>query len=282
MTNQHINDSASGHIQTSHLSNAKSSDSALIQLKQAHLQLQAKEVRNQTTATALQALQSALHHFEQSLVAMSPPALRTPSANSMEQSSANALNEEILKSLLLTCNILDRSLSELILGSPQLTGPRILGSDSGVGALRSRIRSILLLNVDGHNLIHYGLQLNDHGLYDLNEGDCKEALERFPAGLRKVLGSTGHAHPSGVLGAFVGMVRSWTDRHTGLIRQRLFALEARQRNALQQRTWLCTRCEQALALRQNQLRLLQSLRSDLERTGNDLVNFGGHWSIEDV
>ena len=249
---------------------------AMALLIQANALLKAEQTRTQATAVALQHLQSALLHFERSLIEISPPARRAASwrMDLPPRSTESDLNT--LNSLLQACNTLDQSLKELILGSAQVTGPCVLGTDSGVVALRSRVRSTLLLNVDGHSLIHYGLQLNDQGVYGFNIGDCQATLKRSPTGLANVLGSTGHAHPSGVLGAFVGMVRAWTDRHTGLIRQRLHTLEARQRNTMQRRAWLCDRCEQALAPRVAQLKLLQRLRSDLQMTGQRLHDLGRH------
>jgi hypothetical protein len=245
-------------------------------LVQAEALLKADQARTQAGAQALQALQSALRQFEQALIEMSPPPRRGAPWKTLITAQSTERDLMTLDSLLQACNTLDQSLKELILGSPQTVGPRVLGSDSGVVALRSRIRSTLLLNVDGHSLIHYGLQLSDQGVYEFNIEDCRATVDRSPTGLANVLGSTGQAHPSGVLGAFVGMVRSWTDRHTGLIRQRLHTLEARQRNTAQRRAWLCARCEQALAPRLAQLRLLQRLNAELQTTRQGLQDLERH------
>lgn len=249
---------------------------AMAQLIQANALLKADQARTEATAAALQHLQSALRHFEKALIEMSPPAHNTAPGRVDAEARSPASDLMTLQGLLKACNTLDRSLNELTLGSPQVVGARVLGADSGVAALRSRVRSTLLLNVDGHSLIHYGLQLSDQGIYGFDIDDCQATLGRSPGGLAKVLGSTGLAHPSGVLGAFAGMIRSWTDRFTGLIRQRLHSLEVRQLNTQQRRVWLGARCEQALAPRLAQLRLLQKLQSDLQTTGQRLHDLGWH------
>lgn len=245
-------------------------------LVQAEALLKADQARTEASAEALQALQSALIQFEQALTEMSPPPRRGAPWKLHTTPRSAERDLMTLDSLLQACNTLDQRLKELILGSPQTVGPRVLGSDSGVVALRSRIRSTVLLNVDGHSLIHYGLQLGDQGIYEFNTEDCRATVARSPTGLANVLGSTGQAHPCGVLGAFVGMVRGWTDRHTGLIRRRLHTLEARQRNTAQRRAWLCARCEQALAPRLAQLGLLQRLGAELQATHQGLQDLERH------
>lgn len=247
---------------------------AIAQLMQAHALLKTEHQRTQDTAKALQSLQSALHRFEQDLIDICPPAPRGDRWPATPLTIGDPRYLSTFHKLLQACNTLDGSLTELPLGSQHLTGPRVLGADSGVAALRSRVRSTLLLQVDGHCLIHYGLQLNDRGRYGLNNVDCQSAWNQCPTGLVKVLGSTGHAHAGGVLGAFIGMIRSWTDRHTGLIQQRLLALEARQRNTIQRQAWLSRRCEQALAPRLTQLLLLQRLSLELDGTHLRLLDPG--------
>ncbi|MDD0812927.1 hypothetical protein PSQ20_21495 [Curvibacter sp. RS43] len=238
--------------------------------------LNAEQIRNQATAQILVHLQLALHHFEQALSGGGTLAQSVEAGHAVLRVRLPTSDLMTLQGLLQACNTLDRSLEVLISNRLEGIGGRVLGADSGVAALRSRIRSTLLLNVDGQSLIHYGLQLNDQGVYGCNIRDCQATMEQNPNGLAVVLGRTGVPHPSGVLGAFIGLVRHWTDVHTGLIRQRLRALDAHQRNTMQRRAWLCARCEQALAPRLAQLRLLQRLQADLQMTGQRLLVLGSH------
>ncbi|KFI07049.1 flagellar filament capping protein FliD [Massilia sp. BSC265] len=91
--------------------------------------------------------------------------------------------------------------------------------DSGVGALRERLLSILRPS-SGDSLALYGITANRLGTLSLDTNRLNKALAANPTGLDALIGSTAGTTPTGLAGKFDTYLKGWTGATNGQLKTR--------------------------------------------------------------
>lgn len=126
-------------------------------------------------------------------------------------------------------NTLEKTLDDLTTHGKEGAASAAFASDAGIRALRTRMASALRTEVDGANLMRFGIKSSRDGSISLDRAKLDKALQTQPEGLDALFGSASLANTSGVMGAFQDALRSWTDRGTGHLQQRQNSLQITQK-----------------------------------------------------
>ena len=163
-------------------------------------------------------------------------------------------------------NALEKALDELTAVGKDGVGSAALATDAGVRSLRSRLGNTLRMQVDGLSLMDFGIKTSRDGSISLDGAKLQKTLASNPEALDTLFGKAALTNPSGVLGAFQAVAKSWTDSSTGQLRQRQDTVEKTQKRVTQGQERLETQYTNAYNRYLAQFTLLQNLQSQMTQT----------------
>lgn len=163
-------------------------------------------------------------------------------------------------------NALEKALDDLTAVGKDGVGSAALATDAGVRSLRSRLGNTLRMQVDGLSLMDFGIKTSRDGSISLDGAKLQKTLASNPEALDTLFGKAALTNPSGVLGAFQAVAKSWTDSSTGQLRQRQDTVEKTQKRVTQGQERLETQYTNAYNRYLAQFTLLQNLQSQMTQT----------------
>jgi flagellar hook-associated protein 2 len=171
-------------------------------------------------------------------------------------------------------NTLEKALDDLTANGSESTARAAFASDAGVRSLRNRLTGILRQDFGGLRLADLGVSADRNGSLSLNETRLNKTLAAKPEALEQVFGAMGLTTSSGALGAFQGIVKTWTDSATGQIKQRQESVQSQQKSIAARQTRLDNQYTQAYNRYLAQFTQLQNLQSRMSDTAGLFANIG--------
>lgn len=139
--------------------------------------------------------------------------------------------------------------------------------DSGVGALRSQLVS-LLRPIGADSLAAYGIIANRQGTLSLDSARLTKALAANPTGLDTLIGSTAGTTPTGLAGKLDTYLKSWTSSTNGQIQSRQEAVSKLQVELTTRQEMLDKQYDAAYQRYLIQFTQLQALQSQMSNNSS--------------
>ena len=165
-------------------------------------------------------------------------------------------------------NALEKALDDLTAVGKDGAASAALASDAGVRALRSRLTSALRLQVGGQSVMDFGIKSSRDGSISLDTVKLQKALAAHPEGLDALFGKASLTSPSGVLGAFQAVSKTWTDIGTGQLAQRQDGVQKSQKRIALDQGRVEMQYTSAYNRYLAQFTRLQNLQSQMEQTSS--------------
>ncbi len=224
-------------------------------------------IRMQQASNTFTAIGGVSMTFTQAMASGAAPATLTVTGDDAG-TAANVTN------FVTAYNTLEKALDDLTAAGKDGAASAVFASDAGVRSLRSRLSVALRQSVDGLRLADFGVTTDRSGTLSLDQAKLTKTLAAHPEGLDSLFGNTSLSNPSGVLGAFRAVTKSWTDSTSGQIKQRQNTLQTMQKNLSSRQDRLDTQYTSAYNRYLAQFTQLQALQSRMSDTSGLFSNLG--------
>jgi flagellar hook-associated protein 2 len=224
-------------------------------------------IRVQQASNTFTAIDGVSINFTQAMASGAAPVTLTVA----EDDAGTAAN---VKTFIDAYNALEKTLDDLTAAGKDGAASAVFSSDASVRALRSRLNSVLRQQVGSLRMADFGITADRSGTLSLDQAKLKKTLAANPEGLDALFGNTSLASPSGVLGAFHGVMKSWTDSSQGQIKQRQETLQIMQKNLSTRQDRLDAQYTSAYNRYLAQFTQLQALQSRMTDTSGLFANLG--------